>query len=290
LLKALVLAYPGFEGTASYVIASLAGLGVIWAAFRSPRTLLFFLGTFVVPALLYAFYGYQRASSSPRYTLPLMVPYAVAVGAGLAALALQLEVLAARMWPGSQRIGTCATLAAAAIVGLLSLRSLSDAYAANPKQLPVDLRGGFDYVISRIEPNDLLLEASTTKGGPVYWFSTYGSYYLRHDLSSRLPTAAMIEDLNFPSGFANYLDRQGALWVLIVVAGEEIGAVQDRAGAEFDVQCFQGVCAIHSRDPQRPMLEQLGAFFDRFADLDPNYFATSARAVRARLDQAPAGR
>jgi hypothetical protein len=38
------------------------------------------------------------------------------------------------------------------------------------------------------------------------------------------------------------------------------------------------------------MLEQLGAFFDRFADLDPNYFAASARAVRARLDQARAAR
>jgi hypothetical protein len=38
------------------------------------------------------------------------------------------------------------------------------------------------------------------------------------------------------------------------------------------------------------MLEQVVAFFDRFADLDPKYFAAPARAVRAALDQARAGR
>ncbi len=219
-----------------------------------------------------------------------MAPYAIATGVGLAAISLQIEALAARIWPGSQRVGTFATVALAAIVALLSMRSLSDAYAANPKQLPVDLRGGFDYVISRIQPNDLLLEASTIKGGSVYWFSTFDFYYLRNELLSRTPARAMIEDLNFPAAFTNYLDRQGSLWVLIAVADDEIGAAQDRAGPDFYVQCFQRICAIHWRGGERPMLEQLGAFFDRFSDLDPNYFAAPARAVRAALDQVRADR
>ena len=109
-LRNLVLTYPSFEGAVRYVIASLAGLGVIWAAFRSPRTLLFFLGAFAVPALLYAFYGYERASSSSRYTVSLMIPYAVAVGVGLAAISTQIEATAARIWPSSQRNGTFVTL------------------------------------------------------------------------------------------------------------------------------------------------------------------------------------
>jgi uncharacterized membrane protein len=66
LLKTIVLTFPGFEDATRYGVASLAGIGVIWAALRSPRTLLFFLGAFAVPALLYALYGYERASSSPR--------------------------------------------------------------------------------------------------------------------------------------------------------------------------------------------------------------------------------
>jgi hypothetical protein len=272
------------------LVASLAGIGVIWAAFRSPRTLLFFLGAFAVPALLYAFYGYERASSSPRYTLPLMVPYAVAVGAGLAAISLQIEVLAARIWPGSQRVGALATVALAAIVALLSLKSLSDAYAANPKQLPVDLRGGFDYVISHLEPNDFLLEASTSKGGTVYWFSAFNSYYLRKDLSSQHSLRTIIDDLNFPIVFTQYLNQTGRLWILITVADKEAAAVKDRAGSDFDVQCFQHICAIHWRGGERPMVEQVVAFFDRFADVDPHYFAAPARAVRAAFDESRAAR
>ncbi|MGH6824222.1 glycosyltransferase family 39 protein [Methyloceanibacter sp.] len=290
LLKTIVLVYPGFEGVVGYVIAGLAGIGVVWAAFRSPRALLFLLGAFAVPALLYAFCGYARASSSPRYTLPLMAPYAIAVGAGLTAIAFQIEAMAVRMWPGSQRIGTLTTAALAVMIGLFSMRSLLDSYAANPKPSPVDLRGGFHYVSSHIEPNDLLLVASTSKSGPVYWFNSFNSYYLRKGLLSQAPPNPIIDDLNFPTAFPKYLDRQGRLWVLITVADDQIAAVQDRAGTEFDVRCFRQICAIHSRGPQRPMLEQLGAFFDRFAVLDPKYFAASARAVRAQLDQVRAAR
>jgi hypothetical protein len=217
-----------------------------------------------------------------------MVPYAVAVGAGLAAICLQIEALAARLWPGSQRVGAFATVASAAIVALLSMRSLSDAYAANPKQRPVDLRGGFNYVISHIEPNDLLLEASTSKAGPVYWFKLFNSYYLRG--LSPPPAVTTIETTNFPKAFTHYLDRTGRLWILITVADKEVAAVKDRGGSDFDVQCFRRICAIHWRGGERPMLEQIVAFFDRFADLDPKYFEAPARAVRAALDQARAAR
>jgi hypothetical protein len=38
------------------------------------------------------------------------------------------------------------------------------------------------------------------------------------------------------------------------------------------------------------MLEQVVAFFDKFADLDPKYFAVQAQLVRTKLDQARAAR
>jgi 4-amino-4-deoxy-L-arabinose transferase-like glycosyltransferase len=288
LFRTIVLTYPCFAGPASYVIASLAGLGVVWAAFRSPRTLVFFVGVFAVPALLYTLYGYERASSSHRYTLPLLIPYAVAVGVGLTAILVQVEEAAARMRPGSQRIGTLATVVLAVIVGLLSVRSLSDIYAKNPKQRPNDLREGFSYVRSRIQPNDLLLEASTSQEGPVYWFKSFNSYYLRG--FSPPPAVTTIETTNFPNVFTHYLDQTGRLWILITVTDDQVAAVKDRAGADFDVQCFRRICAIHWRGSQRPMLQQVVAFFDRFTDLDPNYFAAPAQPVRAKLDQAPAAR
>jgi hypothetical protein len=240
----------------------------------------FFFGAFAVPALLYAFYGYERASSSHRYTVLLMIPYAVAVGVGLAAISDQIEAVATRVWPGSRRIGTLATALMAIMVGLLSVKSLSDIYASNPKQRPNDLREGFDYVRSRIQPNDLLLEASTSKEGPVFWFKSFNSYYLRG--FSPPPAVTTIETTNFPKGFTYYLDRTGRLWVLITVADDEVAAVQDRAGSDFDVQCFRRICAIHWHGGERPMLEQVVAFFDKFADLDPNPSARTEQSSTRR--------
>ena len=94
-----------------------------------------------------------------------------------------------------------------------------------------------------------------------------------------------IEAEQFPKVFTKYLDRTGRLWVLITLSDKQAAAVQERAGADFEVQCFRRICAIHWHGEERPMLEQLAAFFDKFSDVDSKYFEVPAQAVRARLDQ-----
>jgi hypothetical protein len=217
-----------------------------------------------------------------------MVPYAVAVGIGLAAISTQIEAMATRTWPNSQRRGLFVTVALALAVGLLSVNSLSNLYANNPKQRPNDLREGFDYVRSRIQPTDLLLQATTIKGGNAYWFKSFNSYYLRG--FSPPPTVATIEAKEFPRAFTQYLDRTGRLWVLITLSDKQAAAVQEHAGAGFEVHCFRRICAIHWSGEERPMLEQLNAFFDKFSDVDPKYFNVPAQAVRAKLDRDRASR
>lgn len=140
LINTIVLKYPGFEDGVHTFVASLAGASVIWSAFRAPRALLFFIGAFAVPSFLYAFFGYERASVIARFALPLMAAYAVATGAGLAAITFGIEALLARVWPSRPGIGVVTTAVIAVLFALLSARSLSCVYAANPKQLPVDLR------------------------------------------------------------------------------------------------------------------------------------------------------
>ena len=284
LINTIVLKHPGFEDGVQTFVASLGGAGVIWSAFRAPRALLFFIGAFVVPALLYAFLGYERASAVARFALPLMAAYAVATGAGLAAITYGIEALLARVWPRMLRTGVATTAVIAVLFALLSARSLSHVYAANPKQLPVDLREGFDYLRSRMGPNDLMLEASTNKGGSVYWYPRYEAYYMRKSTWPKPPVKAIIDDLNFPKEFTNYLDIRGRLWVLITVADAEQPMFRERSGANFAVQCFRQICVVQSLCPERPMLDQMGAFFDQFADIDPKYFAASARAVRQKVD------
>jgi hypothetical protein len=132
LLNKIVFKYPGYGlGDAGLIIAGVAGIGVIWAAFRSPRALLFFLCVFLAPALLYGFFGLARASSAARYTLPLMPSYAVAIGAGLAAITFGIEALARRSQLDAGRAGAIATIVLAAALVLLSATPLSKLYAAS---------------------------------------------------------------------------------------------------------------------------------------------------------------
>jgi 4-amino-4-deoxy-L-arabinose transferase-like glycosyltransferase len=279
--RLIFIQYPGFGGWLSYVAVGLAIVGLIWAGFRSPRGLLFLAAVLFVSAFL--FRDQSHVVFSPRYVSFVMPYFAVAIGAGVAAMTSATESFSVHLWPDARHVGIRTAAVLVVLLVLASVRPLSMVYAANPKQLPVDLREGFNYVHKRIHPNDLLLEASTTKGGSVYWFSAYNSYFLRKSIWPTSPVQGLIDNPNFPNQLTRYLDVRGRLFVLITVGDGERTLLEERAGPDFAVQCYRRICAIQSRHPRRPMLEQLNAFFDRFAVLDPKYFAASARAVRAEV-------
>lgn len=273
---------PGFGGSLSYVAAGIAIFGMIWAGFRSPRGLLFLVATLGVSAFL--FRNHSHVATSPRYVSFVMPYFAIAIGAGLAAMTYAVEAFAVSFRSDVQHVGTRSTAVLMTLLVLASVRPLSMVYAANPKQLPVDVREGFNYVRNRIQPNDLLLETSTSNGGAVYWYKAYNSYFLQEDLWPRPLNQGMIDNVTFLNQYKHYLRVHGRLWVLMTVGDSERASVKARAGEAFDVRCFRRICAIQSRKPDHPMVEQLNAFFDEFADLDPKSFAASARAVRGRAN------
>lgn len=273
---------PGFGGSLSYVAAGIAIFGMIWAGFRSPRGLLFLVATLGVSAFL--FRNHSHVATSPRYVSFVMPYFAIAIGAGLAAMTYAVEAFAVSLRSDVQHVGTRSTAVLMTLLVLASVRPLSMVYAANPKQLPVDVREGFNYVRNRIQPHDLLLEASTSNGGAVYWFKAYNSYFLQEDLWPQPLNQGMIDNVTFLNQYTRYLRVHGRLWVLMTVGDSERASIKARAGEAFDVRCFRRICAIQSRKPDRPMVEQLNAFFDKFADLDPKSFAAPARAVRSKIN------
>ena len=93
----------------------------------------------------------------------------------------------------------------------------------------------------------------------------------------------IIDDINFPKELTRYSSIAGRLWVLVTIADSEQANVETRAGKEFAVECFRKICAIRSRNPIRPMGEQLNAFFEKFADLDPKYFDIPAQVARTKI-------
>jgi hypothetical protein len=274
--------YPGFGPWMGAIAAGFAMLGILWSAFRFPRAFVFFLATLGVSAVL--FHDHGHVVTSPRYVSFVMPSFAVAVGAGLAAITFAIQALVVRGGHEAKHAGAIASGLLMVLLLLAAAPPLSTVYAANPKQLPVDLREGFTYIRDRAKPNDLFLEASTRDGGTVYWFGAYEAYFLRKDFWPNHPAKAIIDNLNFPFGVKHHMKHQGRLWVLMTIGENENAAVEGRTGADFAVQCFHRICAMESRNPDRPMIEQLNAFFDRFASLDPENFDKSARAVRAEFE------
>lgn len=97
------------------------------------------------------------------------------------------------------------------------------------------------------------------------------------------PTRGIIDDRDFPKQFTKFLQAK-RLWVLMTVDDREQTAVRGRADSAFAVQCFRMICVISSQDAERPMLEQMDAFFARFADMSAKSFDIPERAVRAEIE------
>ena len=75
-----------------------------------------------------------------------MPAFAVAIGAGLAVITFAVELLMVRAGYATRQAGIVAVPLLTILLLLASINPLSQVFAANPKQLPVDLREGYDYV------------------------------------------------------------------------------------------------------------------------------------------------
>lgn len=273
--------YPGFGGWLGVAAAAVALLGIAWSAFRFPRAGLFFLGTLGVSAAL--FHDHAHVVTSPRYISFVMPAFAVAIGAGLAVITFAVELLMVRAGYTTRQASIVAVPLLTILLLLASINPLSQVFAANPKQLPVDLREGYDYVHHGTHANDLFLRASTTEGGRVGWFGLYDSFFLREGAWPEVPVIGSIDDTSFLEELSRYRLLGGRLWVLMTVSDDEQPMVKGRGGPDFSVQCFRRICAIESRLADRSMLDQLTAFFDHYGDLDSQIFDKPERAVRAAV-------
>ena len=279
--RLIYIQYPGFGPWIGGIAAGLAMLGIMWSAFRFPRALLYLVATLGVSAAL--FFNHHHVVTSPRYASFVMPSFAVAIGAGLAAITFVFQALSSRVSRDLKQVGLVATAVMTVLVMLASASSLPNVYATNQKQLPVDLREGFGYIHDRIQPNDLLLEANVGSRGSPYWFGSYEAYFMRKAVWPKPPTRGIIDDRDFPKQFTKFLQAK-RLWVLMTVDDREQTAVRGRANSAFAVQCFRMICVISSQDAERPMLEQMDAFFARFADMSAKSFDIPERAVRAEIE------
>lgn len=253
--------FMGFgAGWQFIVLLVIAVAGLIVAAWRHPRSALFIALYLTVPLLVFATAGggnrlmYAPAFSS-RYTIFLVPVDVVLLGYGAALIA------------GLVQLRYSAAIVSLAILGVMAPLTTA-VYATNPKPNPLDLKSAF--ALARTAgPNDVLMQASSKRFGPVGWYWMYNPYYLRgwRGHSEILST-------DHPFDIKKYADLDGRLWVMITIASDEEHVVRAAAGAAFDTRCHEQVCMLHSAIA-KPMPEQFQILLTRFSGFGFDRFAAT---------------
>jgi uncharacterized membrane protein len=268
-------------GPAFIIPAVFALIGLVITCRRCNRTAVFALLWVFVPLFFVTHhFGGERILSSPRYLLfliPVLLPFIAAGGITISeriALVSGLRRTAFAHW-----IVTKVALALPYVIlaGLVA-PALIALYSHNPKQLPVDLRRAYAYLLAHAKPNDVILGAGEAGVWISSWFYSTDGYFFRSQVATRgietIPVRAYPPPPNpgaFP--FRTVDAATGKLFVMIVVGRNKESRLRQAAGDAFVSSCWEEVCVMESTS-NLPMQLRLDDFLRRFAFLDPAEFST----------------
>lgn len=263
------------------LIASLAVIGLVWLCVRRPRAAALALLWMALPL---AFMAHSNSGAeflfSPRYPIFLIPMYLLLIATGAVTIARGIAWALARLTDRVARVpadaarrlrwvvGTHAQgrvaniLVGCLLVGLVA-SSLPATYGSNPKQIPMDLEHAYGYMLSRVQPGDVLLEANVGVGYAELWFTYYDSYFLRPAVRPANVIITTVNKETFPAALPGVLPARGRLWALVTLRPHDYATLQRAAGNDFDVHCYQQICALRSNDPGGPNLRpQLQRFLN----------------------------
>src|ERR1700748_2401147 len=163
---------------------------------------------------------------------------------------------ARRIYPFVVRFGSTAALI---IFTAAPLRAL---YTHNPKEVPVDLRSAYHYVLSRATANDLVVGFGDTKFWSDGWFPIIAPYYLRHSaVIKEVITTGSMSYAAIP--FRERDHAAGKLFAMVPSQPELQTKIREAAADQYDTTCWDHICVLQSRG-QRPVSEAFDDFCGRF--------------------------
>lgn len=243
------------------VIGGLAMIGLVWLCVHRPRAAVLALLWLALPL------GFMARSDSgaeflfsPRYPIFLIPLYLLLIATGAVTVARGIAWLIARLashgmrWPRWSvqqlvRVRTVSIVAVGCLLVGMVATSLPATYGSNPKQIPMDLEHAYADVLSRVQPGDVLLEASVGLGYAELWFTYYDSYFLRPAVRPAGVIVATVDKETFPAALPGITPAKGRLWALVTIRPHDYTTLQRAAGNDFEVHCYQQICAMRANDP-----------------------------------------
>jgi hypothetical protein len=254
-----------------YVIGGLALAGILYAGFRSPRGTILCLLWISIPISLATIRSSGEALiSSTRYLQFVTPAYLSFIAAGVVALS-EGSIWAVRRLLTVRFSDTSAFAVRLALTGLvlaLTIHPLKALYDNNPKEVAVDLRSAYAYVLNRATPNDVVLGFGEITYWHSGWFRATDPYYL-HFKPGVVREVVTLGTMNYaPIPFEDIDKATGRLFCMVPTRSTLQTKVRETAEDQYDTTCWEHICVLESRG-ERPARDLFDDFCTRFRFMDP---------------------
>ena len=252
------------------IIGGLALLGLAYACFRFPRgaaLCLLWIGLPIVLALV-------RSSGagllfSARYLQFVTPAYLALVATGIFALGAGIRILMASLVPprAAHRSGLVVRFVSTVTLIALTAAPLWALYSHDPKEVPVDLRSAYNYILSRATAEDIVVGFGDITFWHSGWFRVTDPYYLRNSRTVR--EVITMGSMNYAAIPFHHIDHAtGKLFAMVPSKPELQTKIREIAADQYDATCWDHICVLESRG-QRPVSDLFDDFCARYQFMDP---------------------
>jgi mannosyltransferase len=252
------------------VIGGLALIGFAYACCRFPRGAVLCLLWIGLPiALAMARNSGEGLLFSTRYMQFVTPAYLALIATGILALAAGIRgQLAARVsLQNASRFALVVRLGLTATLIALTARPLWGLYSHDPKEVPVDLRSAYGYVLSRATANDVVIGFGDIAFWHSGWFRVIDPYYLRN--SSVVQEVITMGSMNYAAIPFRHIDHAtGKLFAMVPSRPELQSKIREIAADQYNATCWDHICVLESHG-QRPVSELFDDFCARYQFMDP---------------------
>lgn len=253
-----------------YVIGGLALLGLVYACRRFPRgaaLCLLWIGLPIGLALVRS--SGEGLLFSARYLQFVTPAYLTLVAVGVVAVAVGARMLMASVLPlqTARRSGFVVRFGLTAALIALTAAPLWAFYSHDPKEVPVDLRSAYSYVLSRATANDIVIGFGDITFWHSGWFRVTDPYYLRNNRV--VQEVITMGTMNYAAIPFRHIDRAtGKLFALVPSKPELQTKIREIAADQYDTTCWDHICVLESRG-QRSVSALFDDFCARYEFMDP---------------------
>jgi hypothetical protein len=253
-----------------YVIGGLALLGLVYACRRFRRGAALCLLWIGLPiGLAVARSSGEGLLFSTRYLQFVTPAYLTLAAVGVLAVAAGTRMLMTSFLPRqtARRSGFVVGLGLTATLVALTAAPLWALYSHNPKEVPVDLRSAYSYVLSRANANDIVIGFGDITFWHSGWFRATDPYYLRNN--SAVQETITLGSKNYAAIPFRHIDHAtGKLFALVPTKPELQTKIREIAADQYDTTCWDHICVLESRG-HRSVSALFDDFCARYKFMDP---------------------